>query len=109
MSELANTVKITLDRERTMSWGFREMRKVEKELGVNTLQSDFWANLSATSLIVCLWASLTKEDPKLSVDAVADMLTLERGNEASDKLLRLVSANSPESPVDPTNAPTALQ
>jgi hypothetical protein len=80
-------VDVTLDKQRKIRYGIRELRDLERVLGkpVGEVLADF-AKLGADSLAAVLWAGLKHEDKRLSIDAALDLIDayLTNGGELGD-------------------------
>lgn len=67
---------ITLDRKRTLRADLQAMRLFKRETGISILRGELRADtIDEDNLCALLWAFLVHDDPELSIDAVATMLT----------------------------------
>lgn len=73
-SPLAPRVEIELDQPRHLVFDFNAIRTMEKETGRNMLKPNAWADLSASDIVVFIWACLKHEDPQLTIDQVGAMI-----------------------------------
>ena len=96
MAELMKTRDVEiLGRKFNMRWTWAEQRLVEKQIPeFNTLDPENWKVLNATKSLVCIWASLVKSEPSLTIDALAEMLTPADGSRLLGELNALIADNS---------------
>jgi hypothetical protein len=82
-----NDVPVTLDRERRIRYGIRDLRDLERvtQKPVGDVMRDF-TNIGAEALSTILWAGLKHEDGKLTIDRTLDLVDkyIEKGQEISD-------------------------
>lgn len=97
-------VTIRLDRERKLRFDLRAIRDIEQAIaklkgswdGVSidsVVQTD---PMPVSFMIVMLWACLKRDDPAITEDQVADLLTGADMDEVADALKQAVEAASPE-------------
>jgi hypothetical protein len=102
-SVLKPAVEITLDRPRKLVYDFNALAALEKETGLNTLDSSIWGDVNATNVRALLWAGLLWEDtenwtkpPSLTVMQVGAMLHPAKLREVFEKVGAAKNAGFPE-------------
>lgn len=84
------TVKVTLDKERRMSFSLNAQATIYEETGYNPFMEDFMDkvkdNLNPVLLRDIIWATLLDEDPDLDKKTVGKYITPGNINELADKL-----------------------
>ena len=96
------SVTISLDKERHLRYTWGSVRRLKREEGIvfTELEDDQLTDLDVIASV--LWAGLVWEDETLTVNAVADMVPLNRTGEVSDKIAEAISLSV--EPTDPTKA-----
>jgi len=95
MNQAKPEVKITLDKERTLHFGFNAMADFERVTGLNALKID-WSNLNITSFRVLLWACLRRDDKELTLEKVGDLLDLMPLPDVSQKVQEVMNLSVPQ-------------
>lgn len=89
-------IKITLDKERTLSFDLNAMVRFEQQTGKNILKTKTFNELNATDLRVLLWACLKGEDLELKQDQVGSMIHYGNFVYIEEKLSELWDISMPE-------------
>ncbi len=90
---MSDTVTIQLDRERTLRFDFSAAVEFKKVSGISIMRGDLnEKTLDEESGVALITACLRHEDPELSPDDVARILTLESFAEALEKVTALMTA-----------------
>ena len=95
MNQAKPEVKIMLDKERTLYFGFNAMADFERVTGLNALKTD-WSNLNITLFRVLLWACLRREDKDLTLEQVGDLLDLMPLPDVGQKVQEVMNNSVPE-------------
>lgn len=104
MSKISKTVKINLDKPRTLLLDMNAMIEFDNATGLNYL--DFSRNLkdaSAKELRALLWCMLVHEDKSLTVDEVGALVTKDNFQDVFIALLTAQMINMPE--IEPGDKP----
>lgn len=97
MSKISKTVKINLDKPRTLLLDMNAMIAFDNETGLNYLE--FSRNLkdaSAKELRALLWCMLIHEDKTLTIENVGAMVTKDNFEDVFIALLTAQMINMPE-------------
>ena len=95
---IAPTVTVTLDKERTLKFGYGAYIKLEEVTGKPIGELLDARNLtSATGVRDFIWAGLLHEDPDLTRDQVADMLSFDRLVELQAAITQAIQNSMPKS------------
>jgi hypothetical protein len=81
------TVKIELDKERTLRFDFNALALFEEATGLNTLENSMWDQVNARNLRALLWAALRHEDKTLSLEDVGSMISAQNMGYITDKVM----------------------
>jgi|GEM_PF-899677 hypothetical protein len=74
MNKVVPVVEITLDKARAFKLDFKALMAFEKLSGKNVLESNVWQHMTASDMVMLLWAGLVHEDPQLTLDMVAGFI-----------------------------------
>lgn len=89
------TVKITLDRERTLRFDFNALAAFEEKTGKSALEPGVWLKPNATILRALLWASMLHEDEALTIKSVGAMIHPGNMKDVSEKIREASVASNP--------------
>jgi len=95
MRPTVNSVKIDLDKERTLRFDFNAMASYEEATGANALLMD-WAKASAKQIRALMWACLLHEDSSLTLEQVGGMLHGGNAKIIGKKIMEAILAGSPK-------------
>lgn len=90
---IAPSVKVTVDRERTMCMTWGSNIAFEKATGLKMSRLDVKA-LGMYELAALVWSALLKDDPTLTIEQVADMIHPGNQQDVLDAFTRLQEANA---------------
>lgn len=97
MSKISKTVKINLDKPRTLLLDMNAMIAFDNVTGLNYLEfSRNLKNASAKELRALLWCMLIHEDRELTIDEVGAMVTKDNLQDVFIALLTAQMINMPE-------------
>ena len=97
MSSITPTVKVTLDKERSLKFGYGAYIALEEATGKTIGELLHPRNLtSATGVRDFIWAGLLHEDPDLTREQVADMLSFDRLVELQTKIAEAIKNSMPK-------------
>jgi hypothetical protein len=96
MNKAKPEVKITLDKERTLTMDLNAMVRFEQQTGKNLLSGDTFKSISATDLRVLLWACLKGEDMELMQEQVGAMIHPGNMEYVSEVLSQMWNISMPE-------------
>jgi len=96
MRPTIKTVKIELDKERTLRFDFNALSHFEEATGLNSLDASVWKNLNARNLKAMLWAALKHEDDALTLPQVGAMLHSGNVNYITEKITEAYRAAAPQ-------------
>lgn len=74
MRPTITTVKIELDKERTLRFDFNALSLFEEATGLNALDQSMWQQITARNFCAMLWSALRHEDKNLSLEDVGGMI-----------------------------------
>ena len=95
MRPTVNSVKIDLDKERTLRFDFNAMANYEEATGANAILMD-WAKATAKQIRALMWACLLHEDPSLTIEQVGGMLHGGNAKMIGKKIMEAIIAASPK-------------
>ena len=95
------TVKIDLDRERTLRFDFNALSAFEEATGRSALEPDVWNSPDARTLSALLWAAMLHEDESLTLKAARAMIHAGNLAYVSGKIREASSASNPEPSDEP--------
>ena len=90
------TVKIVLDRERTLRFDFNALASFEEQSGRSALDPAVWNSPDAKTLRALLWAAMLHEDEALTIKAVGAMIHAGNVSYVSEKIQEASAASNPE-------------
>ena len=90
------SVKITLDRERTLRFDFNALAAFEEQTGLNALATEVWSNPTTKTLRAMLWSALLHEDPGLKISDLGALVHSGNIEEIYRKVKEASVAGSPE-------------
>lgn len=90
-----NSVKINLDKERTLKYSLNNLIDLEEKLGVPISEIGN-ARLSIKNIRSFLHAGLVHEQKDLTEEAVGELITLDNIKEAQEKLVEAFNRTSPK-------------
>jgi hypothetical protein len=91
------TVKIELDRERTLRFDFNALSAFEEQTGLSALEPDVWTTPNARTLRALLWSAMLHEDELLTIKTVGAMIHSGNMKYVSEKIREASLAASPVS------------
>jgi hypothetical protein len=89
------TVKIELDKERTLRCDFNALSAFEEQTGLSALEPNVWANPNARTLRALLWSAMLHEDESLTLKSVGAMIHSGNLKYVSEKIREASVAASP--------------
>jgi len=106
---LKPTVKITLDRERSLHYNLNALESFQEATGKNLFDEktvkQIQESITPRDIKALLWAGLIHEDKMLTLEQVGEMVHVGNIRAISAELFKAYSAVMPE--VDKTEAPLA--
>jgi len=94
MSKLSKMISIDLDKPRNLLYNLNAMVAYERATGKNFLAIGK-EDISATLVMVVLWAGLIHEDKTLTVEQVGAMIDADNMLTIQQKIVEASSANTP--------------
>jgi hypothetical protein len=88
-------IKITLDRERTLSFSLNAMIRFEEVTGRNLLSGSFRGTTSTKELRTLLWVCLLDEDEDLMEEEVGKLITINNITEITRMLNQMIEVSLP--------------
>lgn len=108
MSKLSKTVKINLDKPRTLLLDMNAMIEFDNATGLNYLEfSRNLKNASAKELRALLWCMLIHEDKTLTIEQVGALVTKDNMQDVFIALLTAQMINMPEPETSEAQPPLA--
>jgi len=90
------TVKIHLDKERTLRFDFNALAAFEEETGQSALNLEVWRNPNAKTLRALLWSAMLYEDAGVTIKQVGAMLHTGNLAYVSEKIREASEAANPD-------------
>lgn len=85
---------------------FGVLARFQKITGLNPFKVEIWQDPSPVMFASLIWAAVVKENPKLTVDDVADQLTVEQAKQVEHIIRALMAeASSEKKEVAPAQEP----
>jgi len=107
------TVRIELDKERTLRFDFNALSAFEEQTGLSALEQTVWTSPNARTLSALLWAAMLHEDESLTLKSVRAMIhsgnlkyVADKIREASNTASPTPSEDEPEDERKNANLPT---
>jgi hypothetical protein len=90
------SVKIELDKERTLRFDFNALSAFEEQTGLSSLDPTVWRSSNAKTIRAFLWSALIHEDESLTLKSVGAMIHAGNLEYVSKKIRDAAAASSPE-------------